>query len=81
MSMTKSLYKKRDKRIYALYHGDKNVCDGTLAEIAEHEGIKYETARYMTSPCYRRRIAEYVHGDVSKSRAKVLVLIDGEEEE
>lgn len=68
-------------KVYALYRGEENVCDGTLAEIAEHEGIKYETARYMTSPCYRRRIAEYVHDDVSKSRAKVLVLIDGEEEE
>lgn len=81
MSMTKIPYKKRDKRIYALYHGDENVCDGTISEIAEHEGVKRDSIYYLTTPCYRRRVESLCHGDMAKSNAKILVLIDEEEEE
>ncbi len=42
-------------KIYALYRGDENLMDGTLAQIAEARGIKIETLRYMTSNVYKRR--------------------------
>lgn len=42
-------------KIYALYWGDENLMDGTLAQIAEARGIKIETLRYMTSNVYKNR--------------------------
>lgn len=42
-------------KIYALYHGEKNIMDGTLRQIAEARGIKYESLRFMVSPTYLRR--------------------------
>ena len=42
-------------KIYALYRGDENLMDGTLAQIAEARGIKIETLRYMASNVYKNR--------------------------
>lgn len=81
MSYCEMHRKRHDQRIYALYHGDENVCDGTISEIAEHEGVKRDSIYYLTTPCYRRRVESLCHGDMAKSNAKILVLIDEEEEE
>ncbi|MDA5386971.1 hypothetical protein [Loigolactobacillus backii] len=46
---------KRHKRIYALYHGDKYIYDGTVAELAEYLGVSQNTIQFYTTPAYRRR--------------------------
>ena len=48
-------------KIYALYRGDENLMDGTLAQIAAARGIKIETLRYMTSNVYKRRHEKAKH--------------------
>lgn len=53
--------KKREKIIYeyALYKNDEIVLIGSMKEIAEHENITIETARYYSRPSYRKRVGEY----------------------
>ncbi len=48
------------ERIYALYHGEKNVMDGTLAEISQRHGSSVKTLKFMLSPTYKRRRAQAV---------------------
>lgn len=43
------------EKVYALYKGEQNLMDGTLEQIARARGISLETARFMTSPVYRKR--------------------------
>ncbi len=38
--------------IYALYKGEQNLADGTLAEIAMKTGKTYNTLKWMTYPSY-----------------------------
>lgn len=45
-------------KIYALYQGEQNIMDGTLDEIAEHQGIKKETVKFLMSPAHKRRIKD-----------------------
>jgi hypothetical protein len=47
-----------DGRIFAVYKGDKYIMDGTLQEIADARGITLSSAKFMTYPSYRKRIAE-----------------------
>lgn len=47
-----------DGRIFAVYKGDEYIMDGTLQEIAEARGIALNSAKFMTYPCYRKRIEE-----------------------
>ena len=42
-------------KIYALYKGDTNICDGTLAEIAARMSISQKTLSFYNSPSYARR--------------------------
>lgn len=60
--------------IYALYKGEQNLADGTLAEIARKTGKTYNTLKWMTYPSYKKRLQEQSH------RSGVLELVDlGEE--
>ena len=60
--------------IYAIYKGEQNLADGTLAEIARKTGKTYNTLKWMTYPSYKKRLQEWSH------RSGVLELVDlGEE--
>ncbi|WP_301893794.1 hypothetical protein [Mitsuokella multacida] len=60
--------------IYALYKGEQNLADGTLAEIARKTGKTYNTLKWMTYQSYKKRLQERSH------RSGVLELVDlGEE--
>ena len=48
----------RNENIYALYKGEENIMDGTLAEIARARHIKRDTVQYMLTAAYRRRVNE-----------------------
>lgn len=48
----------RKNRIYALYRGELNICDGTAEEIAEQTGLSVETIKFYASPSYRRRLQD-----------------------
>jgi len=50
------------EKIYALYKGEQNLMDGTLEQIARARGISYETARFMTSPVYKKRVENAKRG-------------------
>lgn len=45
----------KTRRIWALYYKEQLIADGTLAEIAESTGRKYETLYWMTMPIARKR--------------------------
>lgn len=63
--------------IYALYKGEQNLADGTLAEIAMKTGKTYNTLKWMTYPSYKKRLQERSHRG---HRSGVLELVDlGEE--
>jgi hypothetical protein len=47
-----------DGRIFAVYKGDQYLMDGTLREIAEARGITLNSARFLTYPSYKKRIAK-----------------------
>lgn len=43
------------KKIYALYKGDKYICDGTLYQLASYLGVKERTIRFYMTPTYNKR--------------------------
>lgn len=45
-------------RIYALYHGDKWLTDGTKKELSEFLNVAITTINFYISPCYRKRNKE-----------------------
>ncbi len=45
-------------KIYALYRGETNLMDGTLAQIAHKQNVKIRTLYYLLSPTYKRRKAK-----------------------
>lgn len=49
---------RQGDRIFALYRGELNICDGTVEEIAEHTGMSVATIKFYTSPSYRRRLQD-----------------------
>lgn len=57
------------KNIYALYDGERNVCDGTVGEIARKVGIREKTILCYLTPSYKKR----------KSAKRTLVLIEEHE--
>lgn len=62
------------RHIYALYKGEQNLMDGTLAEIAQRTGKTYNTLKWMTYPSYQKRIRQKNH------KIGILELVDlGEE--
>ena len=46
---------KWEKSIFALYHGDNLMADGTVYEIAEQTGKSVKRLQYMTYDCYNER--------------------------
>lgn len=66
------------ERIYALYKGDVNICDGTIPEIAEYTGKTTTALRYMLTPAYERRGGKDMPGG---RRRYELVLIEDDEQE
>lgn len=48
-------YAPKSRKIYALYKGDELIETGTLAELAELEGVKYSTMYFRTTPTYENR--------------------------
>lgn len=60
-----------DGRIFAVYKGDQYIMDGTLQEIADARGIKLNSARFLTYPSYKKRIAKRL---AKNSEAKCVVL-------
>lgn len=50
--------RKKSQRIFALYKGDMNICDGTLEEIAELTDVPLSHLRRMTYPVYERRVKQ-----------------------
>ena len=46
---------KKSDRIWALYKGDELISLGTVDEIAEETGKKFERLMFMTSPSYKSR--------------------------
>lgn len=45
---------RQKNRVFALYKGELNVCDGTVEEIAEQTGVSVGTIKFYASPIYRR---------------------------
>ena len=43
------------KKRYALYRGDEFVDVGTAEEIAERQGIRPESVKWMSTPSYHKR--------------------------
>ncbi|MFG3612399.1 MULTISPECIES: hypothetical protein [Rummeliibacillus] len=50
--------RKKSQRIFALYKGDTNICDGTLREIEEKSGVPLSYLKRMTYPVYEKRMSE-----------------------
>lgn len=42
-------------KIYALYHGDKWITDGTRKELAKYLGVKEKTIYFYSSEVYKQR--------------------------
>ncbi|KHM51613.1 hypothetical protein SAMN02745671_01682 [Anaerovibrio lipolyticus DSM 3074] len=64
---------RKSNKIYALYVGEQNVCDGTLEEICKRTGMTMDTLKWMTRPSAMKRILK------RKKVPKCLVYI-GEDE-
>jgi hypothetical protein len=65
-----------DGRIFAVYKGDQYLMDGTLREIAEARGITLSSAKFMTYPSYRKRIAERIKKNPN-SKCVTLTYVSG----
>lgn len=46
------------KKIYALYKGEKNICDGTIAEIAKFIGTSKDSVYCYKSPSHVKKAKE-----------------------
>lgn len=42
-------------KIYALYHGDDYLMQGSKQEIADYLGVKIRTIDFYLSPTYKKR--------------------------
>lgn len=47
--------KTKAERVWALYKGDEFIALGTIAEISEQTGKKFDTLVWMTMPSYKNR--------------------------
>ena len=45
-------------RVYALYHGDTWLTDGTKKELADYLNVAIATISFYISPCHRKRNKE-----------------------
>ena len=42
-------------KIYAIYKGEKFLCEGTSKECADYLGVKVDTVRWWNSPANKKR--------------------------
>lgn len=61
-------------KLYALYRGEENLCDGTIREIHEKTGLSLKYLNWMKSSSAKARLAK------CKKAPTFLVLIDEEQE-
>lgn len=66
-------YQKHKQWIYAVYKGDKLICDGTCEEICEYLGIKKNTFQFYRTSYYNR----VRHSKGNNNR--VIIRVDGED--
>ena len=45
-------------KIFALYRGDTNICDGTINQIAKYMNISPKTVSHYRTPAYERKAAK-----------------------
>ncbi|NLS38260.1 hypothetical protein GHU05_04870 [Fructobacillus tropaeoli] len=46
---------RKADRVWALYKGEEFITSGTVAEIAEETGKKFDSLMFLTRPAYKRR--------------------------
>lgn len=63
-------------RLYALYHGDDYICDGTMEDLAKVTGLKIATVAFYASPTYERRLSRQKN---QGSRSYVLIRLEGDD--
>ena len=69
------------EKVYALYKGENNVCDGTLPEIARQTGRSLESLRFCTRPAYRRRREEYKRKGKGEACMELVEIEEGLDDE
>lgn len=63
---------------FAVYHGDRNIEDGSYEEISQKYGLSYDMMKYYASNAYHKR----VRNTVKQHKATIeLVRIDTIEED
>ena len=62
--------------IYAMYKGDDFLTMGTVEELAAYKHVRVGSIEFMLSPTYRKRTKAHYGGDMSKSKALVLVRVE-----
>ena len=60
------------RKIYALYEGETNICDGTLYEISRKTGLTMDYLLWMTRPSSIKRL-------MSRKKAPKCLVFVGEE--
>lgn len=63
-------YQKHNCWIYAVYKGDKLICDGTREEICEYLGIKKNTFQFYRTKIYKEKRCK-------TPKCKTIIRIDG----
>ena len=67
--------KRKNEKIYALYHGEEFIDLGTKKEISERQGISIKTLSFYMSVSYKKRIK------FNYDNRYVMIAIEGEENE
>lgn len=65
----------KPKKIFALYKGEENLCDGTIDEIAQKTGKNAKTLQWMTYTTYQSRLIE------NDNKLRLIRIPDDEESE
>lgn len=53
----------QQKRIYALYRGERYIRDGTVSELAQDLGIKLSTAKYYATKQHKVWVEKHRYPD------------------
>lgn len=72
-NVTTKKYEKHNHWIYAMYKGDKFLCEGTREEICSMMGITLPTFRYYRSNYYKK------NRDTKKNNRRVIIRVDGKD--
>ena len=54
MSLALNIY-GGNMKIYALYHGDNYIMQGTKQELADYIGVKVKTISFYMTPAWKKR--------------------------